>query len=276
MRFIQTAIADLHEYYREEYRKQHELTPDRVLTAAERFPLLQAFSHDAAREFMKEVPAGGSVLDIGCSAGGFLSHLQGKYELYGSEWNAEDAQFVRETGGIRCEEGTLEEIYPGKTFTAAVLLHVFEHQPDPVEFLKQVKKKLIGGGWLYIEVPNITDALLAAYQIPEYASFWYREPHITYWNAETLASALSVAGFEATVSWKQRYGLANHLNWILNKKPMADPRQARGVLMPVDKRNPLAPALNRIWWQLDQEYRIQMETNYCTDTLRAICRRREI
>src|SRR3990167_2535183 len=124
---------------------------------------------ESLKRFKEEFPdEGGSLLELGCSAGGFLAGLKGqdgkpdRHELYGAEWNAEDAAWNRACG-TPCEEGLLADIYPGKTFSIVVAIHVFEHQPDPRAFLAAVKKKLIGGGTLYMEIPHANDPLSAVY-----------------------------------------------------------------------------------------------------------------
>ena len=91
-----------------------------------------------------------------------------------------------------------------------------------------------------------------------------------------MATALNAVGFEARVYITQRYGLLNHLNWIMNKEPMDDPIKAREFFSPVQKDHPVAGILNRGLARLDKDYRTQMETLGSTDTLYAIARRREI
>ena len=266
IQFIEPHFDNLSTYYREEYRKQHESVIATPQTAMQRYESQRATTQHAARSIKELVPDGGSVLDIGCSAGGLLSHLEDAYELYGAEWNPEDAQFVREAG-YPCEEGELSEIYPGKRFTLITAVQVLEHQPDPVQFLKDIKEKLIGGGYLYMEMPNIDDALLQMYDIPTYKDFWYRQPHITYWNAYTLASLLTTLGFESRIDFKQRYGLANHMHWLHTGMPMDNMVDAQKMLKPVASDRLNGAALNRIWTSLDQQYRVQLRTLYHTDTL---------
>ena len=274
--FIEPPFQDLREYYREEYRKSHEYKPGKILTPEERFGISQALMQDSARVFMENIPEGNSVLEVGCSSGGFISHLIGKYDCFGNEWNPEDATFVRDIGETPCEEGEFEDIYPGKTFGAIVAIHVLEHVPDPIGWLKQVREKLIGGGYLYLEVPNANDLLVSAYDIPAYKQWWYRQPHITYWNADVLAAALTSMGFEAKVTFCQRYGLRNHFNWLTNGMPMNDPIEARASYRPVPKDHPAAASVNREWIRLDKQYRIMVEALLATDSLRVIARRRDI
>jgi SAM-dependent methyltransferase len=269
-------FTDLREYYRKEYRKTHDYTPGKQLIPEERFMIQYPLMEASASYFMENVPEGTSVLEIGCSAGGFLGHLVEGYDCYGNEWNPEDAKYVRDVGEIPCEEGNLDEIYPGKTFGAIVAISVFEHVIDPIEWLKQVRSKLIGGGYLYLEVPNVNDILASAYDCPEYKQFWYRQPHLTYWNADVLAAALTSMGFEAKVSFFQRYGLWNHMNWLMLGKPMEDPIQARMPYRPMPKDHPAGASVNREWIRLDKQYRVMVESLLATDSLRTVARRRDI
>lgn len=275
--FIENRIPDLREYYRSAYRLQHEHIPGAVLTPQQRFPLQRDFARVSAQRFSEQVPVGSSVLEIGCSAGGFLSHLVQKgYDCYGCEWNDEDAEFVRKVGEVPCEEGSIDEVFPGKTFTAIAAIAVLEHVADPMAFLRSCRERLIGGGWLYLETPNLRDALLSMYDLESFAKWYFREPHITYWKTETIAALLNTTGFEAHINWYQRYALHNHVNWILNGIPMQDPQMARKIMLPVPKTHPAAAALNRIWDQIEQEYRIQCETLFCADTLTVMGRRIQI
>jgi len=270
-------IGDVHEYYQGEYREKHDVTVGERMTSEERFKMMRVSMEEPANHFEDEIPKGGSVLEVGCSSGYFMDTLaQRGYTMYGAEWNPEDAAYVRDVGGYPCEEGTLDDIYPGKTFNAVVAMAVLEHQPDPIAFLRQLKLKLIGGGWLFLTVPNAADALLTAYGIPEYKDFWYRKPHITYWEVETLSAALGALGFEAKVSTRQRYSLANHLNWKMHGTPMKNYREATSYLKPIDTQHPVAGVLNRLTMMLDKQYRVQLETLKCSDTIVAWARRREI
>lgn len=268
--------ASLRQYYREEYRRTHEMTPGRTLDAEERHKLQSIFMAGSARTFTEKVPEGGSVLEIGCSAGGFLTHLEGRHDRYGLEWNPDDAAYVRDVGGIPCEEGTLDDAYPGVTFNAIVAIHVLEHQPDPAAFLRAVKRKLVGGGYLYLEVPHANDPLSAVFLNKAYQDFFYREAHITYWLPHQMHWFLDSLGYEAQVSPMQRYGLLNHISWMLTNKPMDDPRAARLLLRLVHPQHPMAAPLNRIFAKLDKEYRVSLQGLWATDSLSAIGRKFEI
>lgn len=274
--FLEPAQPDLREFYRSQYRQEHEHTPGQPSTAAERFAFQQRFSMASAKNFRQHVPAGASVLEVGCSAGGFLSHLQGDYDLFGCEWDAEDARYVREVGELPCEEGDLLEVYPGRKFTAIAAIHVLEHQPDPAEFIRRCRERLIGGGYLYLEVPNLRDSLLSLYGLEDYAAWYFRKAHVTYWTTEPLGAMLATLGFEARLSMMQRYGRLNHDHWRLTGQPMQDPYAARDHDRPLPKEHPMAGVMNRLLSRQDQEYRLQLENLHAADTLVACCRRQEI
>jgi len=277
LQFIEPPEQNLREYYRDQYRLTHDSAIGHRLTPEERFHLMRGAIEVPAARFEEKIPKGSSVLEIGCSSGYFLAALQERgYDVYGNEWNPEDAAYVREVGEIPCEEGDLKDIYPGRTFTAIAAIHVLEHQPDPIQWLRDVKSRLIGGGYLYLEIPSLNDALLTIYDIPEYRDFWYRDAHLTYWTRETVLAAFSALGMEAGVTTRQRYGFLDHMNWLLNRSPMPDFKSATQELKPIPKSHSMSSVMNRNISSLDKSYRVTLESLNAGDTIVVIGRRREI
>ncbi len=276
MRFLDAASIDLREYYRGEYRKTHDYIPGKQMTPEERFLLMRPVVAERARFFKEHVPVGGSVLEIGCSSGFFLDAINGTYDVYGAEWNPDDAAYVRDVGGLPCEEGELEDIYPGKTFSAVAAYHVLEHQPDPVGWLKCVANRIVSGGYLVIEVPNTEEALLTLYDIPEFKDFWWREPHVVNFNLSNLVDTMLNAGFESNGHTFQEYSIRNHMHWLWERKPMDDPIEAREFFKPVDAKHPAAPWMNRLFATMDKEYRNELVTAKAGNVIRAVGRRLDI
>jgi SAM-dependent methyltransferase len=281
LQFIKPKFDDLKAYYRDEYRKTHsdsyghssnntEISKE---TAHDRFVIQQFAAIESAKAFKEAVPAGASVLEVGASAGGFLSHIQDDYDVFATEWNPDDVEFLKEHE-MQVDDRDLPDVFPGKKFTAVVARQVLEHQTDPVEFLEQCKDKLIGGGWLFLELPNVNNALASVYGLPEYLNWYYQTPHITYWEPEGVGSLLSALGFEAKIAPVQRFGLLQAASWITRR---ADHHEVGNVPPKVVRRqHPLAAVLNRLWAELDRKYRIAMTTFGTTDQMRVIGRRREI
>ena len=222
------------------------------------------------------MPPGGTVLVLGCSSGYFLDALRNDYEVYGAESSVADAEFVRSTLQLPCEEGTINEVYPGKMFTAIVAFNVLPQQADPMRFLYALKNRLIGGGWLYLELPSHEQALIALYDIPEFRTDFYNESWLTYWDIMNLSNALAATGFEATVTNQQETSLHNHLWWLWQRRPMDSIRDAIEYRCPVGEKHPLFPFMARFFYRNDKEYRLNLETAKVADTLVAMARRREI
>jgi SAM-dependent methyltransferase len=275
VQFIEPRFTDIQEYYANEYRKKHDSAPDQAWTAEQRYEFQYHFGRYIKKYMGDHIPLGGSLLDVGCSAGGLLGVLQSDYDVHGLEWNPEDVEFLK-AHHIPVEMGSLDDAFPGQTFNVVTAIQVMEHQPDPVAFIQSCKKKLIGGGYLYIEVPHNDDALVSVYGQEEYSNFYYREPHITYWNGSNLATFLAHMGFETHSIWTQRYGLYDHLHWVFKGEPVADPYAARLPWKPIPKNHPQSAAFNRFFVEMDAEYRILLEGLECSDTLRAVARWREI
>lgn len=274
--FLEPPNCDLRDYYRDEYRKNHSSAIGEDLGPKERFDLMRPLMQMRESVFRENIPPGSKVLEVGCSSGFFLDTIRGDYSCYGAEWNPDDAAYVRDELGLPCEEGNLDEIYPGQTFTVIAAYHVLEHVADPMEWIRVAKSRLIGGGWLCLEVPNIDNALLSIYNAPGFSDFYYRKPHLTYFNMPSLAKALGLNGFEARVALHEPYSITNHINWILNGSPQADAQTAQLSLAPVPLDHPAAGVMNRWFTRIDREYKVLLDTMKATSSLMAVGRKREI
>lgn len=112
--------------------------------------------------FLKEyIKPGMKVLDVGCGFGSFLDILkkQTDAEVYGVELGNLDIIAAKERFGLDLFHGSLEE-FAGKQenhqkFDVIITHHTFEHLPNPIESLGQIKKILKQGGIFYIGVPNL-------------------------------------------------------------------------------------------------------------------------
>jgi 2-polyprenyl-3-methyl-5-hydroxy-6-metoxy-1,4-benzoquinol methylase len=277
LQYLRRPTYDLHQYYRDAYRKNHaNAIGSEVYTSKEQYDLLRPLMDARVAMFKEHVPKGSVVLEIGCSSGFFLDAIRDEYSVYGNEWNPEDAAYVRDELGIPCSEEPLEQAFTGQQFTAIVAYHVLEHVPDPVAWLRLIKSRLVGGGWIHFELPNVDQALLALYDIPDFEDFFYREPHLNYFNMQTLAGLLGVLGFEAQVRLRQEYSLANMFHWIDTGRPQPNRSVATKPLLPVPMKHPANGITNRWFSSVDRQYRNLMDTLKASDTLLAIGRKREI
>lgn len=250
--------------------------PASRLSPEEDFVLRRPFVIPQATEFKETVPEGAVVLHDNCGPGMFLDAIGDTYDRYGRDDVESNAMYVRDTGEIQCSTDALADAFPETTFTAIVSFNGLALADNPIEWLTTVKKRLIGGGWLYIEVPNVKQALNSTYDSPRFRELFYGNGHHTYWEAETLASLLGACGFESKVMQRQKSGIRSHLTWIWFDTEIEDYRDEVGSFTPASKAHPFSPPINRYWRRSDLEYRVQMETLLIADTLVATGRLRDI
>lgn len=188
------------------------------------------------------------VLEIGSSTGYFLDVLK---------------PHVRTVTGI--EPGTAFASYAAEhaiptvpslaalghaRFDAMLIYYVLEHLRDPIGFLQQLTRLLKPGGQLFIEVPNVNDALLTTYRVQGFAPFYWQRAHYQYFSHTTLLDVLRRAGFSAEVHPVQRYDLSNHVVWMLDGKP-----GGKGRFREIFTR------------ELEEEYANCLKNNWICDTV---------
>lgn len=125
-------------------------------------------------------------LDIGSSAGSLIKHVK---QVYGCEAaGVEPGEAYRhyaESKGIRVfKDLTQIEQAEISKFDLVSLIHVLEHIPDPVEYLKALRIKLLAqNGKLLVEVPNL------------YAHECFEVAHLTSFSSDRLIQVLKKAGY---------------------------------------------------------------------------------
>lgn len=126
-------------------------------------------------------------LDIGSSAGSLITQVQGVYgcEAVGIEPGEAYRQYA-ESKGIRVfKELSLIEEAEIQRFDLVSLIHVLEHLPDPVEYLKALRINfLTQNAKLLVEVPNL------------YAHDCFEVAHLISFSIDRLVQVLTKAGYK--------------------------------------------------------------------------------
>ena len=116
------------------------------------------------------------------------------------------------------------------------MFHVLEHIKDPIECLKELATHLNKNGKIIIEIPNASDALLKLYNCKSFADFTYWSCHLFLYNNKTITDIVKKSGLKIKKRRNiQRYGLANHLHWILKNKPGGHKVWAKYNFRPINK-----------------------------------------
>jgi len=214
----------------------------------------QHLIHESMGTLLK---SGTKILDVGCSTGHFLHSLKGRVNTrVGVELSSEEVAFVRKNLDFPVYDKPVETLHiPEGPFDVITALQVLEHVEDPITFLRNLGKHLKPNGHLYLELPNIDDVLLVAYGAKGYETFYYREPHLSYFSKATLRRALSKAGFAGEIRTVQRYTLMNHIHWITAQKPQSNFDLGMTAQLVPHAKTSAEKALNAFIERTDREYR---------------------
>ncbi len=169
--------------------------------------------------FLSEKIISKRLLDFGCGVAGFLLKAQN---------SAASVSGVEPEKRLRNHFSNNQlKVYPSlndlgtdEKYELITAFHVIEHIPNPISILKSLKKNLVGGGEIIIEVPSSNDALLSLYDSIPFSEFTYWSCHLFLFNQTTLSMLAKKAGLKVNfIKQVQRYPLSNHLHWLAKNKP---------------------------------------------------------
>jgi 2-polyprenyl-3-methyl-5-hydroxy-6-metoxy-1,4-benzoquinol methylase len=167
--------------------------------------------------------SGGSLLDIGCGNGRFLTVMRMLgWRVHGIEPDERSAENARRSSGARIDADLDDGLYPPAHFDVITLNHALEHIADPVTLLARCFRLCRPGGLLGIAVPN-----WRALGHRLFGRDWYAleaPRHVVMYEPRTLERTLDGAGFRVRsirtssvrqweaawrMSWKFRTGRAS-------------------------------------------------------------------
>ncbi|HEX3555549.1 MAG TPA: class I SAM-dependent methyltransferase [Thermoanaerobaculia bacterium] len=192
----------------------------------------------AYRPFLKDLPAGAPVLDLGCGRGEALALLR-EWGLAGRgvDASARMVEICRDRG-VEAEVGDLFAVLAAAaagSLGAVVSFHVIEHLPPAAldRLVRLAWRALRPGGVLILETPNPLSVVVAA------RNFWLDPTHVRPVHPESLRLMYELAGFAPVERLDLRpFAVADRLPEIDLAK------------LPADQR-PLADQVNRLRDRLD-------------------------
>ncbi len=157
-------------------------------------------------------------MDIGTGAGGVLDLFASiASNIVAVEPQKDVRKFLKNLG---YEVYSSIKQVPDKDFEVISLFHVLEHLLDPIDMLINIKNRMKKGAKIIIEVPHAKDFLISFFDLEEFKSFTFWSEHLILHTRESLRVMLEHVGFSnIVIEGYQRYPLANHLHWLLKKKP---------------------------------------------------------
>jgi 2-polyprenyl-3-methyl-5-hydroxy-6-metoxy-1,4-benzoquinol methylase len=137
----------------------------------------------------------GTLLEIGPGAGYFLDEARrAKFDVYGIEPNQTQANFIKNTLGVPCEETSLgQSSFNGKKFDIVYHCDVLSHFHDPIAEFKKINSKLNDDGLLVFETGNIGD--VEEKYLSAFTAFNYPD-HLFFFGENSLKELLKLTGFE--------------------------------------------------------------------------------
>ena len=202
---------------------------------------------------------GGCLLEVGVGSGSFLRAARAAgFEAMGCELSKSLARRVEEATRVRVHCGELASL-SAEAFDVVCMQHVLEHVHDPMELLREAHARLKPGGLLHLAVPN--GACWEA-RLPGWNCYLYY--HLAYFDARSLARALTAAGFAVDRTFSHE----SFSTWFLTLL-----RTSAGVRS-VDAPPRVAASLGRVprcWPLVEHPYRLAMAASgLVTWPLRAV------
>lgn len=269
---LEVEPEDLRVYYDKDYRELHG---PKLGTRADYQEIFEAYvDYQGSRvELLRHwLTPETRLLEVGCSTGHFLYNVKDMVgEVVGVDYDHEAAAYAAEVCGCETFGCDLAEAeLPHRSFDVVCAMQVMEHVGDPIAFARLLHEYVKPSGTVYVEVPNLRDALLAVYSEEAYRLFYFHEAHLFYFTASSLAAVMQQAGFRGEIRYFQDYNFLNHLHWLLRKQPQDSNRPGMGPpRLPVSGelgkavRAYLEPWLEKV----DHEYRELLAHHGATDNV---------
>lgn len=183
----------------------------------------------------------GSLLDVGCATGSFLSLAQAKgWQCRGVEVSAFAAAQARERTGCEIFCGKLEDApFGAGTFDVITMWDLLEHLPDPVQGLEKARRLLKPSGLLLVNTPNENSLLRrVARFLYRGSGGWITAPvnrlyhryHLYYFSADTLGVLFPRAGFELVAMKTKRIPMSRGRISVATRMAMTVLSVAEGLL----------------------------------------------
>jgi SAM-dependent methyltransferase len=183
--------------------------------------LISAAGENSARRWhdrlqtVRQHKQSGTMLDLGCSSGGFLGFFRGDpWMLYGIEMSADCARRAEERTGADVFVGDiLDAPFRSQSFDVITCFDVLEHLYEPRRVLEKVGEWLKPGGIFYVQVPNIDSA-----EARVFGTYWHGlelPRHLFHYSPTSLRKLAKATGFrEVSLETRRNPAVGTGLRYV--------------------------------------------------------------
>jgi 2-polyprenyl-3-methyl-5-hydroxy-6-metoxy-1,4-benzoquinol methylase len=204
----------LRDYYQTDYFEKGERKHSYNSYADQKLALQKTFKHKIKKLYLHPK---GTVLDIGCAYGFFISEVPRSWIKYGVEISKHAVMIARNKNPQAIiKEGVLtSNLFSSNKFNLITLWDVVEHLNNPKESLNIVYKKLKNGGKVVLTTGDVGSFLAKTQKINWHL---YNPPqHLSYFSAQTITQLLKETGFkEIKISHPPSYYSISYLLHKIN------------------------------------------------------------
>jgi SAM-dependent methyltransferase len=153
----------------------------------------------AARvDLVRQYVEGGSLLEAGAAYGFFLKAAEPHFDVAGVEVSAYAAEVARRETQVPVVHGSIEQAgFPDHRFDVVVMWDVIEHLMRPLDALREIRRLLKPGGYLFVSTDD------ASHWLPRRLGlkWWGLAPplHLCHFSKDALRAASRIAGLEAPI-----------------------------------------------------------------------------
>jgi SAM-dependent methyltransferase len=146
-------------------------------------------------DIVRRYVSGGSLLEAGAAYGFFLKAAEPYFEVNGIEVSPYAADVARRETGVPVVHGSVEQIdFPDRRFDVVVMWDVIEHLMRPLDALREIRRVLKPGGYLFVSTDD------ASHWLPRRLGlrWWGLAPplHLCHFSKEALRAACRIAGLD--------------------------------------------------------------------------------
>jgi SAM-dependent methyltransferase len=150
-----------------------------------------------AADLIEQYIPRGRLLDVGTGYGFFPALMQARgWEVVGLEASSSGARYGQKRWGLQILPQPWEQAsFPEEAFDVVTAFYVIEHLPDPLAFLREVRRILRPGGMIVLRYPHTTPIKTILSLIRIKNRLYHLPFHLSDFSPTSMRRALAMTGF---------------------------------------------------------------------------------